>query len=540
MVSAPCDLCLKRRPPGHSEGSSIGFSSGCNSLERTPDQQGLHHVPSASIPDGDLKSMVLMAVDFLQSVKFKVTLFHFFDFLTGWIFSSFHPSYHYHRRFLKMSTGSGLFGLKIPAGQIVPLDIFSDVRITNIAFGETITGKGRSVVKVHRARFADLLDEMSDDDEDDEDDDEEEDEDEDEDEEDDETAVEKASSLVNGIKKAVAAKVNGKDAEEEGSDSEQGVYDEDEDSDSDVEGEMIEDEFVICSLYPEKTEQAIIDLEFSVEEEIAFSVTGENDVELIGYYIQSDPYDDDPDSDELYSDEDEYDSDELAMYDEEDSDEEMEDDQPRIKEILERAAAKAGSEASKSKKRAKGEDSDEEVEATKDSIEHLSKNQRKKLNKKMRTEVAEEKTEEVKEKKEKPKEAVKEKKVEGTKKSEAPKKDAEKASGKTKTASGLLIEDKQVGKGPQAKAGNRIGMRYVGRLQSGKQFDANTKGKPFSFKLGKGEVIAGWDEGVKGMQVGGTRRLTIPPQLAYGKQGAPPDIPPNSTLIFDVKLVEIK
>lgn len=83
-------------------------------------------------------------------------------------------------------------------------------------------------------------------------------------------------------------------------------------------------------------------------------------------------------------------------------------------------------------------------------------------------------------------------------------------------------------------------MRYVGRLQNGKQFDANTKGKPFAFKLGKGEVIGGWDEGLKGMQVGGERRLTIPPKMGYGARGAPPDIPGNSTLVFDVKLVEIK
>jgi len=106
--------------------------------------------------------------------------------------------------------------------------------------------------------------------------------------------------------------------------------------------------------------------------------------------------------------------------------------------------------------------------------------------------------------------------------------------------SGLIIEDKKVGSGPQAKAGNRVGMRYVGRLMNGKMFDSNTKGKPFAFKLGKGEVISGWDEGVKGMQVGGERRLTCPPKMAYGSRGAPPDIPGNSTLVFDVKLVEIK
>ncbi len=108
-----------------------------------------------------------------------------------------------------------------------------------------------------------------------------------------------------------------------------------------------------------------------------------------------------------------------------------------------------------------------------------------------------------------------------------------------KLASGLLIEDKKTGTGPMAKPGNRVSMRYVGKLQNGSVFDSNTKGRPFSFRLGKGEVIKGWDEGVKGMQVGSERRLTCPPHLAYGKTKLP-GIPANSTLIFDVKLLEIK
>lgn len=90
-------------------------------------------------------------------------------------------------------------------------------------------------------------------------------------------------------------------------------------------------------------------------------------------------------------------------------------------------------------------------------------------------------------------------------------------------------------------------MRYVGKLMNGSIFDSNTKGKPFSFRLGKGEVIkgrssaltSGWDQGVKGMQVGGERRLVCPPALAYGRTKLP-GIPANSTLIFDVKLLEIK
>jgi len=110
---------------------------------------------------------------------------------------------------------------------------------------------------------------------------------------------------------------------------------------------------------------------------------------------------------------------------------------------------------------------------------------------------------------------------------------------KQTTASGLTIEDNKTGSGPAAKAGQRVQMRYIGRLQNGKIFDQNTKGAPFSFKLGKQEVIKGWDEGIAGMQVGGERKLVIPPQLAYGKQ-AISGIPPNSTLTFEVKLLAIK
>lgn len=110
-----------------------------------------------------------------------------------------------------------------------------------------------------------------------------------------------------------------------------------------------------------------------------------------------------------------------------------------------------------------------------------------------------------------------------------------------KLPSGLVMEDLKKGDGARAKNGSRVLMRYVGKLASnGKLFDQNTQGKPFSFVLGKGEVIKGWDIGIQGMQVGGMRRLTIPAALAYGKRGAAPDIPPNATLTFDVKLLEVK
>lgn len=115
-----------------------------------------------------------------------------------------------------------------------------------------------------------------------------------------------------------------------------------------------------------------------------------------------------------------------------------------------------------------------------------------------------------------------------------------KASLGVKVVQGVTIDDKTLGTGPAAKAGDRVGMRYIGKLQKdNKIFDSNKKGKPFSFKLGAGEVIKGWDIGVAGMSVGAERRITIPAHLGYGKSGAPPQIPGNATLVFDIKMLEI-
>jgi FKBP-type peptidyl-prolyl cis-trans isomerase len=117
----------------------------------------------------------------------------------------------------------------------------------------------------------------------------------------------------------------------------------------------------------------------------------------------------------------------------------------------------------------------------------------------------------------------------------------------TPTSAPFSQTDLRAGTGAEAAAGRTVTVNYTGWLyaatqpeQKGQQFDTSTGRGPFSFVLGAGRVIQGWDRGVAGMRVGGLRRLVIPPDLAYGAQGAPPSIPPNATLVFDVELLSVQ
>jgi FKBP-type peptidyl-prolyl cis-trans isomerase FkpA len=109
-----------------------------------------------------------------------------------------------------------------------------------------------------------------------------------------------------------------------------------------------------------------------------------------------------------------------------------------------------------------------------------------------------------------------------------------------KTSSGLEIKDNTAGSGREAKAGDTVLVHYTGWLEDGTQFDSSVGKQPFSVKIGQGNVIKGWDEGLAGMKVGGDRILVVPPELGYGAEGSPPTIPANAKLVFEIVLLSIQ
>jgi FKBP-type peptidyl-prolyl cis-trans isomerase FkpA len=112
--------------------------------------------------------------------------------------------------------------------------------------------------------------------------------------------------------------------------------------------------------------------------------------------------------------------------------------------------------------------------------------------------------------------------------------------GPARTVGGVTIQDLKIGDGATATSGKVVSAHYTGRFPDGAKFDSSyDAGLPIDFLLGAGKVIKGWDVGIEGMRVGGKRKLTIPPELAYGARGGGP-IPPNATLVFDVELVAVK
>ncbi|KAJ5923633.1 hypothetical protein N7454_008878 [Penicillium verhagenii] len=328
----------------------------------------------------------------------------------------------------------------------------------------------------------------------------------------------------------------------------------DDESDDESDEGLDLDESVICTLSPEKNCQQTLDITVCEGERVFFKVTGNHTVYLTGNYVIGldegrEDYDEDEDDEDDYDlspDEEELDMEELLAMDADESDDLDGMDDPRITEVDSEEDAPKLVEAKgkgKNKRAAEEESLDDMIakstkgKATKEEPV-LTKAQQKKLKKNNGDAAAVETKKEAEAKKE----AKSDKKVQFAKNLEqGPTPSGDKPTGTlgVKEVRGVKIDDKKLGKGVAAKSGNTVAMRYIGKLKDGKVFDSNKKGKPFTFKLGRGEVIKGWDIGVAGMAPGAERRLTIPASLAYGKK-ALPGIPANSELIFDIKLLEIK
>jgi peptidylprolyl isomerase len=124
----------------------------------------------------------------------------------------------------------------------------------------------------------------------------------------------------------------------------------------------------------------------------------------------------------------------------------------------------------------------------------------------------------------------------------APRKDGSPGDGKEiTTASGLKYVELKIGEGKEAKEGSTVSVHYTGTLEDGTKFDSSLdKGKPYPVTIGRSSVIQGWHEGLQGMKAGGKRKLIIPPKLAYGAEGRPPQIPGNATLIFELEVLDVK
>lgn len=343
-----------------------------------------------------------------------------------------------------------------------------------------------------------------------------------------------------------------------------------------------QEDYALCSLRPDKLEQQPLDLVFTENENIALMVIGKRAVHLTGYYLPEgvhehgddscdEDYDSEDDSDFSCDDEEdeEIDSEDAGMdYDSEDFN--SEEDDERVKEVVSEDEALMKQECADSTK----EESRAEMQkagnkrGAKEAREEAGKKAKVQKEKPESAAVAakafEKKPESAKKqpqdkpeakpegKKEKRQEDKQEAKKDASAKqpksqpaSPVPKQDQGKSEAKEaalekKTLpNGLVIEDLKIGEGIKAQQGRRVGITYKGALTSGKVFDTNRGKALLHFTLGKGEVIKGLEQGMVGMGLGGERRITVPAALGYGPKGAPPSIPGNSTLVFDITLEKV-
>ncbi|KAI0486054.1 hypothetical protein F4859DRAFT_502451 [Xylaria cf. heliscus] len=323
----------------------------------------------------------------------------------------------------------------------------------------------------------------------------------------------------------------------------------DDDDDESVSSEDLEiEELVICTLDTERNYQQPLDITIGPEEQVFFVVKGTHAIHLTGNYI----VDTDDISNSEDEDDDDYDLPEgiggMDDYESDSEDDELDDIQdPRVTEVdsdeEEEAPKLVESKKGKNKRPA-----EEEAESLDDMIAKAGSAAQSKLSKKQQKKLKNNKGEPILKEEVKPE--AKETPAKGDKKVQFAKNLEQGPTGSAaaaekgatlgvKVVGGVTIDDRKIGSGRVVKKGNRVEVRYIGKLTDGKIFDSNKKGKPFSFKAGAGEVIKGWDVGIQGMSVGGERRLTVPAHLAYGSK-AQPGIPANSHLVFDIKLLGIK
>ncbi|XP_059474451.1 46 kDa FK506-binding nuclear protein isoform X2 [Neocloeon triangulifer] len=345
-------------------------------------------------------------------------------------------------------------------------------------------------------------------------------------------------------------------------------------------------EFVICNLSKKNMMQQTLDLNFLKDDSIAFTVKGQGVVHLTGYILPGEDEFDEEDFDAMEDEESDEEAPQLQPVNkkelvrenkrkngtalktepaakkskvpvmngnddsEESDDDEMEDEDVEEEEddddddgdgVISREALESSEEEEEA------EEEGEEGEEEEDSDEEESEEEEAPVQIQNKKQKTPQKTP-VKDQKKPingstPKEQSAKKENKQTPKQQTPKvkeeaKTPSTPAGTKKTIQGgVIIEDLVVGGGPAATNGRQAAVYYVGRNKhNNKQFDATQSGPPFKFRLGKGDVIKGWDIGVQGMKVGGKRRVICPPHMAYGNKGSPPVIPPNSTLVFDIEL----
>ncbi|XP_026325870.1 46 kDa FK506-binding nuclear protein isoform X2 [Hyposmocoma kahamanoa] len=356
--------------------------------------------------------------------------------------------------------------------------------------------------------------------------------------------------------------------------------------------------FLVCTLQKNKCIQVPLDLYFKAGDSVAFLTNGKCNVHLTGYL---DPeFEEEPSDDEEEEEEDEEEAptlvpakgkrklensndassskkkktDKKAVAAENSDSDDDADDEDQLRKLLDgedvdtdeddetfkvNTSAEADSddeEDSEEEAEEEEEDSDNEekdsskADSTLDSskgdvdMSKLSKSARRRLKKKLAQQNKQPQVNGVdrskKEKGDAPQQKGEKKKQDSKKEIDTKEKSGDKKEKKA-LSGGVFIEDMKVGEGPAAKPGKTIMVYYEGRLkQNNKMFDNCKKGAGFKFRLGAKEVISGWDIGIAGMKVGGKRKIICPPGMAYGAKGSPPVIPPNSTLVFDVELKEVK